>query len=80
MAFADLELFSFTRRIEVSETRKGNNISHFLLQYDATPPKFYEYRMKIASDYVCKNLRTDINEKTLCSNITTLKETFNDGS
>ena len=46
----------------MSETRKGNNISHFLLQYDVTPNK---YRMKIASDYVCKNLHTDINEKTV---------------
>ena len=80
MASADLEqLFSFSRSIEVSETRKGNNISHFVLQYDVTPPKFNKCRMKIASDYVRKNLRTDINEKTLCSNITTLKETFNDG-
>ena len=56
MASADLEqLFSFARSIEVSETRKGNNIS----QYDVTPPKFNKYRMKIASGYVCKNLRTD---------------------
>ena len=62
MASADLEqLFSFARSIEVSETRKGNNIS----QYDVTPPKFNKYRMKIASDYVPKNFRTDSNITTL---------------
>jgi len=61
MATADLvNLFSFARNIEISEAKKGSNVSCFLLQYDVEPPNFTDFKMKLTSDYVRRYLRNDM--------------------